>query len=132
MVLLRIQTIYLNWWMKKIITLLHSKGLLILTNVVYAIMTSVVYAIIYKEMVCKVMFFPQQCRLTYIHIHILFTINLAIVLYGWAHPHHSSSFIFCHEDTSADHLKRVSILKKYRLTKRSDRAKVTLHFKTSG
>ena len=57
MVLLRIQTIYLNWWIKKIITLLHSKGLLILTSVVYAIMTSVVYAIIYKEIDCKAMFF---------------------------------------------------------------------------
>ena len=43
--------------------------------------------------------------------HILCTINLAIVLYGGAHPHHISSFICCHEDTSADDLTRFSIKK---------------------
>ena len=37
---------------------------------------------------------------------ILCTINLAIVLYGLAHPHQISSFICSHEDTSADHLTR--------------------------
>ena len=42
---------------------------------------------------------------------ILCTINLAIVLYGLAHPHQISSFICWHEDTSADHLTRFSILK---------------------
>ena len=37
--------------------------------------------------------------------------NLAIVLYGLAQPHHISKFIWCHEDTSANHLTRVSIKK---------------------
>ena len=37
--------------------------------------------------------------------------KLAIVLYGWAHPDQISSFTCCHEDTSADHLTRFSILK---------------------
>ena len=45
-----------------------------------------------------------------IHIRfILCTIKLAIVLYGRAHPHQISSFICCHEDTSADHRTRFSI-----------------------
>ena len=43
--------------------------------------------------------------------YILCTINLAIVLYGWAHPHQISSFICCHEDTCADHLTRFFHLK---------------------
>ena len=41
------------------------------------------------------------------------------------------SFISCHDDTSVDHLTRVSIYKKKkknRITKRSGRAKVTLKF----
>ena len=41
--------------------------------------------------------------------NILCTINLAIVLYGLAHPHQIPSFICCHDDTSADHLTRFSI-----------------------
>ena len=40
---------------------------------------------------------------------ILCRINLAIVLYGLAHAHQISSFICCHEDTSANHLTRISI-----------------------
>ena len=44
-------------------------------------------------------------------VYILCTINIAIVLYGWALPHQISSFILCHEDTSADHLTRFSIKK---------------------
>ena len=50
-------------------------------------------------------------QLKIMHFIILCTINLAIVLYGWAHPHQISSFICCHVDTSADHLKRFSIKK---------------------
>ena len=34
----------------------------------------------------------------------------------------------CHEDTSAKHPKIISILKRYGITKRSGRAKVTLSF----
>ena len=44
-------------------------------------------------------------------VYILCTINLAIVLYGKAHPHQIPSFICCHEDTSADHLTRFFIIK---------------------
>ena len=40
---------------------------------------------------------------------ILCIISLAIVLYWWAHPHPISSFICCHEDTSAEQLTRISI-----------------------
>ena len=47
----------------------------------------------------------------YILIYILCTISLAIILYGWFHPHQISSFICCHEDTSADHLTRIPTLK---------------------
>ena len=54
----------------------------------------------------------------------LYNMHLAIVLYGLAHPHQISSLICCHEDTSVDHLTKVSI-KKYRITERSGRAKVT-------
>ena len=43
--------------------------------------------------------------------YILCTINLAIDLYGSAHQHQISSFVCCHEDTSADHLTRISIKK---------------------
>ena len=57
--------------------------------------------------------------------NILCTINLAIVLYGRAHPNPISSFICCHEDTSPEHLIRIS-----RITKRSGHANVTLNFKT--
>ena len=64
-------------------------------------------------------------------LNILCIIYLAIVLYGWANPHQISSFICCHEDTGTDNLTKNSI-KKYRITKRSGRAKVMLNFKTSG
>ena len=42
-------------------------------------------------------------------VAISYTISLAIVLYGRAHPHHIASFICCHEDTSADHLTGIFI-----------------------
>ena len=55
--------------------------------------------------------------------------NLAIVLYGG--PFHIRSQVsFFVIDTSANYLTRISI-KKYKITKRSDRAKVTLDFRTS-
>ena len=57
--------------------------------------------------------------------------NLAIVLYGWAHPHQILSLICCQKYTSADPLTIFSI-KKYRITKRSHRAKVKFDFKNSG
>ena len=44
-------------------------------------------------------------------LYILCKINSEIVLHGCALPHQISSFICCHEDTSADHLTRFSILK---------------------
>ena len=68
-----------------------------------------------------------------VFLGILCTIILAIVLYGRAHPHKISSFICCHEDTSDDHLTRISIYKKKqnRITNRSGRAKMTLNFKAS-
>ena len=49
--------------------------------------------------------------LVLLHVAILCTISLAIVLYSWVHLHQISSFICCHEDTSAEHLTRISILK---------------------
>ena len=52
-------------------------------------------------------FYPHALNMEYI----LCTINLAIVLYGCAHPHQISSFICCHEGTRADHLTRYSINK---------------------
>ena len=65
------------------------------------------------------------------NFNILCTINLAIVLYGQNHPYQISSFICCHEDTSANHLTKFTF-EKYRIAKRSGRAKVTFNFKTSG
>ena len=54
---------------------------------------------------------PRQDQNFRIIPRILCTMNLAIVLYGWAHPHYISNFIYCHEDTSVDHLTRVCIKK---------------------
>ena len=52
--------------------------------------------------------------------------------YVWVSPPTSNlKFIFCHEDSFADHLTRFSI-KKYRITKRSGRAKVTFNLRLVG
>ena len=62
---------------------------------------------------------------------ILCKINVSIVLYGSVHPHRMLSFI-AQRNKQINHLTRISMLKNYRIFKRSGRANVTFDFKTSG